>query len=214
MGDVASTVVTGAKMDVDESPSKAGSTSSTPQQMPAKKRRRMLSGGHKSVPDEVAREMYSRFSETSREDGTPSGPRPLIARCGDNQVVTDTIELLHLLKAQSAGLGLEPGLWVSSKLDSKLRYQLEDPLSVVSGTLPLWATTLPRLCPFLFSLKTRKMLLKYTAFGPSFAVHWTQESKVGSFLRRRATLQTELNTQTDPRRMQELSQELSNIEEQ
>jgi len=57
------------------------------------------------------------------------------------------------------------------------------------------------------------MLLKYTAFGPSFAVHWTQESKVGAFLRRRATVQTELNAQTDPRKMQELSQELSNIEE-
>eukprot|EP00425_Heterocapsa_triquetra_P040657 CAMPEP_0195085812 /NCGR_PEP_ID=MMETSP0448-20130528/26136_1 /TAXON_ID=66468 /ORGANISM="Heterocapsa triquestra, Strain CCMP 448" /LENGTH=164 /DNA_ID=CAMNT_0040119229 /DNA_START=75 /DNA_END=566 /DNA_ORIENTATION=+ len=73
--------------------------------------------------------------------------------------------------------------------------------------------TLPRLCPFLFSLKTRKTLLKYTAFGPSFAVHWTQEGKVGSFLRRRATVQTELNAQIDPRKMQELSQELSNIEE-
>ncbi|CAJ1399428.1 unnamed protein product [Effrenium voratum] len=72
---------------------------------------------------------------------------------------------------------------------------------------------LPRMCPFLFSLKTRKMLLKYTAFGPSFAVHWTQEHKVGSFLKRRATVQTELNAQTDPRKMQELSQELSNIEE-
>jgi len=57
------------------------------------------------------------------------------------------------------------------------------------------------------------MLLKYTAFGPSFAVHWTQESKVGSFLRRRATVQTELNAQMDPRKIQELSQELSNIEE-
>merc|ERR1719146_306143 len=55
--------------------------------------------------------------------------------------------------------------------------------------------------------------MKYTAFGPSFAVHWMQESKVGSFLRRRATVQTELNAQVDPRKIQELSQELSNIEE-
>ncbi|CAK8987837.1 unnamed protein product [Durusdinium trenchii] len=77
----------------------------------------------------------------------------------------------------------------------------------------MWAVTLPKACPFLFSLKTRKMLMKYTAFGPSFAVHWTQEHKVGSFLKRRATVQTELNAQTDPRKMQELSQELSNIEE-
>jgi len=180
--------------------------------LPAKKRRRMLPGHE--LPDEVAREMYSRFmAEAPQDGGDPTGPHQLIARCGDNTAVTDAIELLHLLKAQGPSLGVEPSLWVSSKLDRKLRYQLEDPLSVVSGTLPLWAMTLPRLCPFLFSLKTRKMLLKYTAFGPAFAVHWTQECKVGSFLRRRATVQTELNAQTDPRKIQELSQELSNIEE-
>merc|ERR1719265_207672 len=158
--------------------------------------------------------MYSCFAaESPQEGGGAPAPHGLIAKCGDNSAVTDAIELLHLLKSQSAGLGVESSLWVSPKLDRKLRYQLEDPLSVVSGTLPLWATTLPRVCPFLFSLKTRKMLLKYTAFGPSFAVHWTQESKVGSIQRRRATVHTELNAQTDHRKIQELSQELSNIEE-
>jgi hypothetical protein len=178
--------------------------------LPAKKRRRVGGGAR----DEVAREMYSRFtSESSLEGPGPAGPSELIARCGDHPAVSDALELMHLLKAQGPGLGIEQSLWVSSKLDRKLRYQLEDPLSVVSGTLPRWAMVLPRLCPFLFNLKTRKMLLKYTAFGPSFAVHWTQESKVGSFLRRRATVQTELNAQSDPRKIQELSQELSNIEE-
>lgn len=178
--------------------------------LPAKKRRRT---GH-STNDAVAREVYTCFSkQVASGDGAPSVPHQLIAQCGENPAVASAVELMHLLKAHGLDLGLEPGLWVSSKLDRKLRYQLEDPLSVVSGTLPWWATTLPRLCPFLFSLKTRKMLLKYTAFGASFAVHWTQENKVGAFLRRRATVQTELNAQTDPRKMQELSQELSNIEE-
>jgi len=186
--------------------------SPAPGRGPAKKRRRTQSNNE--TPDEVAREMYSRFTtELPASGGEATGPHQLIARCGENAAVTDAIELLHLLKAHSAGIGVEPSQWVSTKLDKKLRYQLEDPLSVVSGTLPMWCTTLPRLCPFLFSLKTRKMLLKYTAFGPSFAVHWTQDSKVGSFLKRRATVQTELNAQTDPRKMQELSQELSNIEE-
>lgn len=181
----------------------------------AKKRRRTQSGqeARDRMLDEVARDMYSRFTAESCPEGGGEIPHQLITRCGENRAVTDAIELLHLLKAQGPALGVEASLWVSSKLDRKLRYQLEDPLSVVTGTLPLWATTLPRLCPFLFSLKTRKMLLKYTAFGPSFAVHWTQESKVGSFLRRRATVQTELNAQMDPRKIQELSQELSNIEE-
>jgi E3 ubiquitin-protein ligase HECTD1 len=220
--------VSGADMDVDSpvkaSPGEPASPKFSPVRvpglspalnsgLPAKKRRR--TGSTDSiVPDEVAREMYSCFTAVApAEGGGITGPHQLLARCGDNRAVTDAIELLHLLKAQGPALGVEASLWVSSKLDRKLRYQLEDPLSVVSGTLPLWATTLPRLCPFLFSLKTRKMLLKYTAFGPSFAVHWTQESKVGSFLRRRATVQTELNAQMDPRKIQELSQELSNIEE-
>jgi len=181
--------------------------------LPAKKRRRMHSTHE--VSDEVAREIYARFNAevSGEEGGGPSGPHALISRCGGSTSVTDAIELLHLLKAQGASLGVDPSLWISSKLDRKLRYQLEDPLSVVSGTLPLWCTLLPRLCPFLFSLKTRKMLLKYTAFGPSYAVHWAQESKVGNFLRRRATVQTELNAQLEPKKIQELSQELSNIEE-
>jgi len=180
--------------------------------LPAKKRRRMLSGC--AVSDEVAREMYSRFVDRAPlEGGGPTCPHRLIASCGANAAVTDAIEFLHLINAQAHNLGVEPSLWVSSKMDRKLRYQLEDPLSVVSGTLPLWAMTLPRLCPFLFNLKTRKMLLKFTAFGPSFAVHWMQDSKVGCFLRRRATVQTELNAQINPRKMQELSKELSNIEE-
>ncbi|CAE8601169.1 unnamed protein product [Polarella glacialis] len=183
--------------------------------LPAKKRRRTLPAGE--ISDAVAREMYSRFPAVASAEGSEGsnaqGIEQLISKCGDNSTVTDAIELLHLLNSRAPSLNTEATSWVSSKLDRKLRYQLEDPLSVISGTLPLWAVTLPRLCPFLFSLKTRKMLLKYTAFGPSFAVHWTQESKVGSLLKRRATIQTELNAATEARKMQELSQELSNIEE-
>jgi len=178
-----------------------------------KRRRRTLPVGE--LTDAVAREMYSDMNRR-RPDGS-EGEVPsiekMIDQCGGSTTVSNAIELLRLIHRNAQSLSPEMGSWVSSKLDRKLRYQLEDPLSVISGTLPVWAVTLPRMCPFLFSLKTRKMLLKYTAFGPSFAVHWTQESKVGSFLKRRATVQTELNAQTDPRKMQELSQELSNIEE-
>jgi len=59
------------------------------------------------------------------------------------------------------------------------------------------------------------MLLRYTALGPSLAVHWAQESKVGPYLRRRNSLPTELGaaTQGDPRKIEELLQEVSNIED-
>eukprot|EP00435_Cladocopium_sp_Y103_P063070 s429_g24.t1 len=176
-----------------------------------KKRRRTLP--FNELSDAVAREMYSEVLRPERHGEAVLTSQQLVERCGDNITVTQAIELLRLMHSFAPSLNLEVSNWVSSKLDRKLRYQLEDPFSVISGTLPRWAVTLPKICPFLFSLKTRKMLMKYTAFGPSFAVHWTQEHKVGSFLKRRATVQTELNAQTDPRKMQELSQELSNIEE-
>lgn len=123
------------------------------------------------------------------------------------------VQLLRLLQAMCQELAEDATLWTSVKLDKKLQVQLEDALSVVSATLPSWSTTLPRMCPFLLSLEARKKLLKYTAFGPSFAIHWVQETKVGSLMQRRAKVQTELNSQADPRKIQELSQELSNLEE-
>mmetsp|Transcript_23080 Transcript_23080/g.58286 ORF Transcript_23080/g.58286 Transcript_23080/m.58286 type:complete len:698 (-) Transcript_23080:580-2673(-) len=104
--------------------------------------------------------------------------------------------------------------WENRKLDRKLRSQLDDPLSVITGSLPWWVQTLARICPFLFSLQTRKMLLRYTAFGQAYAIHWFQDAKLGPFLKRRQTLQTELNAAAmDPRKTQILSQELSNVEE-
>eukprot|EP00971_Amphidinium_carterae_P258426 5129151-Amphidinium_carterae.1 len=174
---------------------------------PASKRRRTLPA------ESDAACTRSSLSSAASAPSQAFGPHEVVGTCDESQAVNDALDLLHLLRSHGPGLGSEPSMWVASKLDRKLRHQLEDPLSVVSGTLPRWATTLPRLCPFLFSLKTRKMLLKYTAYGPSFGVHWAQESKLGPFLRRRATVQTELNAQADPRKIQELSQELSNIEE-
>lgn len=131
----------------------------------------------------------------------------------DNPSVSNAVQLLRLLQGSCQDLADDASLWTSSKLDKKLQVQLEDALSVVSATLPPWTTVLPRLCPFLLSLEARKKLLKYTAFGPSFAIHWVQEHKVGSLMQRRGKVQTELNSQADPRKVQELSQELSNLEE-
>ena len=131
----------------------------------------------------------------------------------DNPSVSNAVQLLRLLHGSCQELADDASSWTSSKLDKKLLVQLEDALSVVSTTLPPWITTLPRLCPFLLSLEARTKLLKYTAFGPSYAIHWVQSHKVGSLMQRRAKLQTELNSQADPRKVQELSQELSNLEE-
>ncbi|CAJ1376741.1 unnamed protein product [Effrenium voratum] len=193
-------------MEVDEEMSPALSSSKnppgeerppmgSPPVTPARKKRRT---GH---PANMSRELYQA--------------EVLANEClaADNPSVANAVELLRLLQANCHELAEDALLWTSAKLDKKLQVQLEDALSVVSATLPPWTTTLPRLCPFLLSLEARKKLLKYTAFGPSFAIHWVQEHKVGSLMQRRATVQTELNSQADPRKIQELSQELSNLEE-
>ncbi|CAE7433360.1 Ufd4 [Symbiodinium natans] len=175
-------------------------------------------------PSFVARDLYQSPNLQPCEDGgaavkgaAPTEIRRLLRQCigqraGADEEVLDAFELLSVLWEREQATDLT---WVNSKLDWKLSHQLEDPLSVSSGALPLWATTLPRACPFLFSLQTRKMLLRYTALGPSLAVHWAQESKVGPYLRRRNSLPTELGaaTQGDPRKVEELLQEVSNIED-
>lgn len=178
-------------------------------------------------PSFVARDLYQSPTLHPAGDGggltvqgaaPPTEIRRLLRQCighttGADEEVLEAFELLAVLWQQA---GQVSGLsWMNCKLDWKLSHQLEDPLSVSSGALPLWATTLPRACPFLFSLQTRKMLLRYTALGPSLAVHWAQESKVGPYLRRRNSLPTELGaaTQGDPRKVEELLQEVSNIED-
>jgi len=175
-------------------------------------------------PSLVPRELYSPVftplaspaaaAAGAQENREPCDRQSLLRRClGKGRAVADALELLSLLWAAAGDA--KSLSWVSQKLDWKLTCQLEDPLSVSSGALPFWATALPRLCPFLFSLQTRKNLLRCTAFGPSFAVHWAQENKVGHHLRRRQSLPTELSTaaQSDPRKLEDLLQEVSNIED-
>eukprot|EP00931_Biecheleriopsis_adriatica_P059454 TRINITY_DN35572_c0_g1_i2.p1 TRINITY_DN35572_c0_g1~~TRINITY_DN35572_c0_g1_i2.p1 ORF type:complete len:2564 (+),score=512.69 TRINITY_DN35572_c0_g1_i2:166-7857(+) len=211
-------------------PSIAASPRPSPALSPASapKRRRAVSSNplllQAESPSLVARDLYFSPSLQPSSFNSHAEVKSLLRQCltstgcsvGSNAVV-DTLELLSLLHRQLPEDDREAhaSFWVSAKLDWKLSHQLEDPLSVSSGALPLWATTLPRVCPFLFSFQTRKMLLRYTAFGPSLAVHWAQESKVGSYLRRRQHLPTELGAaaQGDPRKVEELLQEVSNIED-
>lgn len=60
-------------------------------------------------------------------------------------------------------------LLVSKALTSKLLEQLEDPLSTVSGCLPLWCQIAPATSPHAFSHSSRKLLLERTSFGASRA---------------------------------------------
>jgi len=162
---------------------------------PARKRRRL-------AEQDTARRLYAEVE---------------LKRLSDLPGVGGAVQALWLLRLMHQDPAFE-GLateFVSAAVDKKLRNQLHDPLCVVSGGMPVWVLHLTKLCPFLFSSKTRKVLLKYTAFGMSYSIHWMQESQVGDLLRRRATIQTELNSvaATNPHKLQELSQDLSNIED-
>eukprot|EP00398_MALV-I-01_sp_L67-1_P000820 gene820-987_t len=137
------------------------------------------------------------------------------ASLGTCEVVGSAVELLRMIRQKDSIVSASTeSSWISTKLDRKMRFQLEDALAVSTGALPQWVSALPREFPFLFSLKTRKMMLKYMGMGSSFAVHWMQQQQLGDLLQRRVTVQTELTSAGDARRSQALSQEMSNIEEQ
>lgn len=57
--------------------------------------------------------------------------------------------------------------FISSKLTSKLEQQMQDPLALSSGSMPLWCNQLMVACPFLFSFDARRKYFCLTAFGSS-----------------------------------------------
>ena len=165
---------------------------------------------------------YARGATGSSSDAASPNQRSKKRRRVQSEKENDSDSLDHLLELlsmlrtnQDKAVELSPSesSWQSNKLDKKLRSQMDDPLTVLSGTMPPWVHKYMMEYPFLFSLKMRKLYLRYVAFGRSFAVHWMQQYHVGDLLKRRLTIQTELNTAPNGHRMQELSQELSNIEE-
>jgi hypothetical protein len=70
----------------------------------------------------------------------------------------------------------EPDAFACSKLESKLRAQLCDPLAVAAAMLPSWCFVVPQLCPPLFSLQTRRLLIQVSSFGIARALSAVQAS--------------------------------------
>lgn len=157
--------------------------------------------------DRLFEEVHEFGYELRVEDAQPRVKRKKVEESW--QAIQPCLSLLKIISQKVSGVDS----WVNKKLDRKLRSQMEDALSVCAVALPNWAKRISQDFPSLFSLETRKMMLRYTGFGLSFSVHWIQEAQVGDLLRKRQTVQTELNSAEDARRMQELSQELSNIED-
>lgn len=70
------------------------------------------------------------------------------------------------------------------KLTVKLNRQLEEPLIVASGSMPLWSIAATNEYPFVFPLNTRMFFLQSTSFGHSRLIHnWNNRAikdKAGS----------------------------------
>lgn len=80
-----------------------------------------------------------------------------------------TINILKLLKVLFTMNfhNINESVFLNWKLTAKLNRQLEEPLIVVSGTLPWWSIKVTREFPFIFPINTRLFFLQSTSFGYS-----------------------------------------------
>lgn len=83
----------------------------------------------------------------------------------------------------------------NSKLTAKLNRQLEEPMIVVSGLIPMWAIDACRLYPFLFPFESRLLFLHSTSFGYFRLMNkWQSESnengrrQMGQLLRQKVRI--------------------------
>jgi len=119
---------------------------------------------------------------------------------------------------------------LKAKICAKISKQMEQSLIVIGDRLcgstgdshrlmPLWMTQFLTRFPQFIPESIRRNFFLYSQISPSMSIHWMQENRVGDLLKRRAQIQSDLNTETSSsastsgRRIQQLSQELSNIEE-
>ncbi|KAK1132954.1 hypothetical protein K0M31_014321 [Melipona bicolor] len=59
---------------------------------------------------------------------------------------------------------LSPQDFINNKIAAKASRQLQDPLVIMTGNLPLWLQQIATVCPFLFPFETRQLLLYATSF--------------------------------------------------
>ncbi|KZC11246.1 putative E3 ubiquitin-protein ligase TRIP12 [Dufourea novaeangliae] len=82
------------------------------------------------------------------------------------------LRLLHALNRHWGGLFphlkvvslLSPQDFINNKIAAKASRQLQDPLVIMTGNLPLWLQQIATVCPFLFPFETRQLLLYATSF--------------------------------------------------
>jgi len=95
------------------------------------------------------------------------------------QQVLDVLKALYRLSEESLAIdetsfNIPNDEFLSKKLTNKLMQQIQDPLALASGSLPLWCEYLVINYPTLFPFETRQMFFRATAFGSSRSIVWLQ----------------------------------------
>ncbi|XP_046388843.1 E3 ubiquitin-protein ligase Ufd4 isoform X5 [Ischnura elegans] len=153
-------------------------------------------------------------SPSTPSGGPPSTPQssftaPIMAATSSSCSVEDVLQLLrHLyvimaltentnlssrsssalaaVEEQDGDLNLISEDFTSKKITNKLLQQIQDPLVLSSGALPLWCEELNHVCPFLFPFETRQLYFNCTAFGASRSIVWLQSQRDATLERQRA----------------------------
>ncbi|XP_033230566.1 E3 ubiquitin-protein ligase HECTD1 isoform X3 [Belonocnema kinseyi] len=81
---------------------------------------------------------------------------------------------------------VNPDDFTSKKITNKVVQQIQDPLALAAGALPIWCEELARSCPFLLPFETRRLYFSCTAFGASRSIVWLQTQRDAVLERQRA----------------------------
>ncbi|KAJ2552270.1 Ubiquitin fusion degradation protein 4, partial [Coemansia sp. RSA 1933] len=93
-------------------------------------------------------------------------------RTADNRQALPQLFLSH---GQQESADAISKLFINSRLDSKLRQQLNIPLVVVCSALPVWCHSLTKHTPYLVSFDARLTYLRATSFGYTRSISYWQE---------------------------------------
>lgn len=119
------------------------------------------------------------------------------------QQVLDVIKSLHRITEETAEIEelnddifyVPSEEFLCKKITNKLVQQIQDPLTLSSGSLPLWCEYLVINYPTLFPFETRQMFFRATAFGCSRSIVWLQSIQDANMDRSRVHLPRRLETQ-------------------
>ncbi|KAH9126893.1 hypothetical protein AeMF1_002667 [Aphanomyces euteiches] len=134
-----------------------------------------------SMPWKIVFNVYCDYRitwEDEKKTTNKSNANTSLSKSGETSswgpVFAQSINLLETLY-RSYGAEQSKELWLNPRLSRKLRMQLQDVLSITSGTYPTWCDALVQKCKLFFPMEMRYTLFRTTAFGFSRSLHWFRD---------------------------------------